>query len=253
MRTGQRAVVLGASVAGSLAARVLCDSFEEVVIVERDRLPENAEFRKGVPQSRHIHVLLVRGAQILERLFPGITTALASEGAQLLDWSRDILYLGAAGWGSRFPRSLTLILVHREVLEWSIRQRVLSSPRVRSLQEHDATGLVVRNDTVTGVQLRARPAGELYELAADLVVDASGRGSKSVDWLDALGYPRPRETVINSFVGYASRRYVRRTDLNVDWKALFLLAKAPTLTRSGGLFPINEREWMVTLAGIGRD
>jgi len=75
MRTGQRAVVLGASVAGSLAARVLCDSFEEVVIVEPDRLPENAEFRKGVPQSRHIHVLLVRGAQIVER--PGLSTRLA--------------------------------------------------------------------------------------------------------------------------------------------------------------------------------
>src|SRR5216683_2373637 len=141
MSEPDRAVVIGASVAGLLAAHALSGHFAEVVIVERDSLPREPEFRKGVPQSRHLHVLLVRGAEILEQFFPGITESLYAAGAQPIDWTRDVLYLGAAGWGTRFPRSLTLILSHRELLEWSIRQRVLGSPRIRAIEEHDVVDL----------------------------------------------------------------------------------------------------------------
>ena len=253
MPEADRAIVIGASVAGLLAARVLSDHFSEVVIVERDRLPHDVEFRKGVPQSRHLHVLLVRGAEILERFFPGIRDSLFEAGAQPIDWTRDVLFLSAAGWGTRFPRSLTLILSHRELLEWSIRQRVLSAPRIRHIEEHDVTDLLLSGQTVEGVALRARPDGQAQELAASLVVDASGRNSKAPDWLLAHGYRAPRQIVINSFLGYASRQYEQPPDLDVDWRALYLLPKAPASTRSGGLFPIDSKRWLVTLAGVGRD
>src|ERR1700737_4340732 len=101
MSSDDRAIVLGASMAGLLAARVLQDHFAEVVLVERDRLPADAEFRAGVPQSRHLHVLLVRGAQLLERFFPGIRSELVGAGAEVLNWPRDLLWLGPAGWGQR--------------------------------------------------------------------------------------------------------------------------------------------------------
>src|SRR6266851_6321413 len=253
MSEPDRAVVMGASVAGLLAAHVLSGHFAEVVIVERDSLPREPEFRKGVPQSRHLHVLLVRGAEILEQFFPGITESLYAADAQPIDWTRDVLYLGAAGWGTRFPRSLTLILSHRELLEWSIRQRVLGSPRIRAIEEHDVVDLLPSSDGIRGMRLRARPDGQVQELETRLVVDASGRNSKAPEWLAAHGYPPPRETVINSFLGYASRQYAPPADLNVDWKALFLLPKAPKTTRSGGLFPIDGGRWLVTLAGAGRD
>jgi 2-polyprenyl-6-methoxyphenol hydroxylase-like FAD-dependent oxidoreductase len=248
-----RAIVIGASVAGLLAAHVLSRHFDEVVIVERDTLPKDAQFRKGVPQSRHLHVLLARGADILEQFFPGFRESLFAAGAQPIDWTRDVLFLGAAGWGIRFPRSLTLILSHREVLEWAIRQRVLGSEKIRCIEEHDATELLPTSNGFNGVRIKARPDGEVQELTAQLVVDASGRNSKAPDWLTAHGYPAPRQTVINSFLGYASRQYAQPANLDVDWKALFLLPKAPKSARSGGLFPIDHTRWMVTLAGAGRD
>lgn len=72
----QHAIVIGASMAGLLAARVLSDHFERVTVVERDRFPESEQARKGVPQGRHIHILLNKGASILADLFPDLFPAL---------------------------------------------------------------------------------------------------------------------------------------------------------------------------------
>ena len=83
-RIGDHAVVLGASLAGLLAARVLADAYGQVTVVERDPLPDRAEHRKGVPQGRHAHVLLARGAQILDELFPGLLDDLAAGGAAVI-------------------------------------------------------------------------------------------------------------------------------------------------------------------------
>jgi len=77
---GEHGVVLGASMAGLLAARVLSDSFERVTVVERDPLPELSEARKGVPQGRHPHLLLARGCEIVEELFPGLLAELVASG-----------------------------------------------------------------------------------------------------------------------------------------------------------------------------
>ena len=58
---GDHAIVIGGSITGLVTARVLADHFARVTIVERDRFPDQPEFRKGVPQSRHLHALLERG------------------------------------------------------------------------------------------------------------------------------------------------------------------------------------------------
>ena len=118
VRSG-RAVVIGGSLAGLLAARVLADRFDEVVLVERDTYPDEPEPRKGVPQSRHLHILLVRGQRLLEALFPGLMAELREAGAASLNWPRDILWLGAAGWGSRTARGMTLVSSRRELLEYA--------------------------------------------------------------------------------------------------------------------------------------
>jgi 2-polyprenyl-6-methoxyphenol hydroxylase-like FAD-dependent oxidoreductase len=250
-----RAVVVGGSMAGLLAARVLVDHVQEVVLVERDRFPAQADFRAGVPQSRHLHVLLARGAGILERLFPGLASELAANGAVTFRWPRDVLWLGAAGWGLRFERSLSLISSRRELLEWSVRRRVLASPRLRVLQEHEVTALIPGADgaAVGGVRLRARPHGASQDLTARLVVDASGRQSRAPGWLEAIGYAAPRQTVVNSFLGYATRQYAPPDGFRADWQALFLQPRAPFSTRGGGLFPIDGGRWIVTVAGVGRD
>ncbi len=78
--TENKAIVIGGSIAGLLAAQVLTKYFDRVIIVERDRFPEQPEQRQGVPQAYHVHVLLIRGQQILEQLFPGILPAQKYKG-----------------------------------------------------------------------------------------------------------------------------------------------------------------------------
>ena len=253
--SGGRAVVVGASLAGLLAARVLTDHFDEVVIVERDRLPGGPDPRAGVPQSRHIHVLLVRGAQILERLFPGFRDELIRGGAPTVDWPSEILWLAPAGWVERTGASFEMISPAREILDWTVRNRVLASAKVRLLDAHDAVGLrsAGPSNAVDGLAVRARPDGGQVDLDADLVVDASGRTSKAPQWLEALGGRAPGQSVVNSFLGYSSRVYEPPDDLEADWKAIVVTSRPPHDTRAGVLFPLNSGLWHVTLVGTGRD
>jgi 2-polyprenyl-6-methoxyphenol hydroxylase-like FAD-dependent oxidoreductase len=255
MASISRAVVIGGSLAGLLAVRALRDHVDEVVLVDRDTFPAEAEPRKGVPQARHLHLLLVRGAQILDELLPGLTAELGAAGAVSVEWPADMLWQAPAGWSSRFGSSVTLLSCRRDLLEHCVRKRVFADERLQVLEATDVTGLLADDgrSAVTGVQLRARSDGAVRALEARLVVDASGRDSHAPDWLAGIGYAPPRETVINSFLGYASRIYARPQDRRTDWKALFLQPRAPETTRGGGLFPIEGDRWHVTLAGVGRD
>lgn len=258
--TRDQAVVIGASMAGLLTARVLAEHFARVTLVERDRLPDGAEFRKGVPQSRHLHVLLARGLDVLRQLFPGIDEELLSAGTVPVEWPRDALWLTPHGWSERFATGIRILSVSREFLEWTVRRRVAGIENIRVLESREAIGLLASADgrAVEGVRLRARPSaggepGAVEELRAGLVVDASGRNSRAPEWLAQLGYERPAETKINSFLGYASRYYAIPTDFDADWRLLFIQGKPPTIARGGGLFPIEGNRWIVTVAGVGRD
>ena len=249
VRSG-RAVVIGGSLAGLLAARVLADRFDEVVVVERDTYPDEPEPRKGVPQSRHLHILLVRGQRLLEALFPGLMAELREAGAASLNWPRDILWLGAAGWGSRTARGMTLVSSRRELLEDRVRRRVVARPNVLVLEATEVDGLlgVDAGRQVRGVSIRARDGGDgaSRELEADLVVDASGSLSSVGSWLTQLGHGAPEETVINSFLGYASRFYERPPDDGSrDWRGLLFQPNVPGESRGGGVFPVDGGLWHV--------
>jgi 2-polyprenyl-6-methoxyphenol hydroxylase-like FAD-dependent oxidoreductase len=252
------AVVIGGSMAGLLAARVLAAHFARVTVVERDSFPAAPEFRKGVPQSRHVHVLLGKGQQLVEQFFPGILAELKAEGAVSIMWPTEMLWLMPAGWCERFQPGFPFTSMSRELLEWCVRRRLAASPRVTFVQEHDVTGLLATPDhaAITGVHIRARgqadaDLGPTAELPADLVVDSSGRGSHTPRWLEALGYAPPAETRINSFLAYASRYYAPPDGFQADWKGLFFNAKPPHVRRGGALFPVEGGRWLVTLAGIG--
>jgi 2-polyprenyl-6-methoxyphenol hydroxylase-like FAD-dependent oxidoreductase len=257
---GRHAVVIGASLAGLLAAHRLAEHFERVTIVERDQLPEQPELRSGVPQARHIHVLLARGQRLLAQWFPGLDDELAAAGASRIDWAADCRWFNFGSWKPRFTSGLTSSICSRELLEWTIRRRVAASSRIRWLTRCDVTGLLTdeRQTRVTGVRLRAR-AGELNDpaeadgLPADLVVNTSGRDSRAAEWLAALGYPTPPETRINSFLGYASCYYRRPGGWQADWKAMVLAATPPRSSRGAVLAPLEGDRWLVTLAGGARD
>ncbi len=251
----RHALVIGGSMAGLLAARVLSDRFEQVTIVESDSFPTQPQWRQGVPQSHHGHVLLTKGQQILEQLFPGLQDELAAAGAPRVDWTADCPFLGLFGWTPRFSSDLKTHVTTRNLLEWSIRQRLLGCSNIRFLPSTQVIGLLSDADKtrVTGVKVRSRHSSESTELPANLVVDASGRQSQAPQWLTTLGYAPPEETVINSFLGYASRWYQRPAHLQLDWQVLYLLPKAPHLKRGALVCPVEGDRWIVSLTGVAQD
>jgi len=246
------AIVVGASMAGLLAARVLCAHYDRVTLIERDALPEEAEHRKGVPQGRHLHALHARGEQILNRLFPGLSDNLLQAGADRLDVPGDFLWFHLGGYNVRYKSGLTQLAMSRPLLESHVRQRVLGLANLACLERHDVVGLLASEtrERVSGVTVRSRSnEGQEAAIAADLVVDATGRGSKSPAWLESLGYPKPTESAITIGYGYTTRVYRQDSHCLRDAKAIFIQPTPPHHKRLGGLYPIEGGRWIVTLGG----
>ena len=250
------AVVVGGSIAGLLSARVLIDSFEKVTIIETDQLPEKPDIRKGVPQSVQPHVLFTRGYRILEELFPGIGAELTAEGALTIDWAREFHHFEKARWSaSGEPSDIVSFTCSRPLLEWVIRRRLSDFSKVRFVEKYRVTGLLCAPDKtrVSGVYLRSIGGASEDELQASLVVDASGRRSQAPHWLESLGFTPPPETVVNPFLGYATRRYREPKGFEADWKVMLISHSPPHGTRLGYLAKIEDGEWIATLGGYGHD
>jgi len=250
------AIVIGGSIAGMLTARVLTNHFAQVTVIERDELPDGPAFRKGAPHARHAHGLLVRGQQIMEDLFPGMTEALWAQGAIPTNMGRDLtLYIGGARV-KPFEADLEITGSSRPLLENAIYSRLRQIPQVRFLTGRDVTGLCTdeANRRVTGIRLqeRSKHGQAEQELAADLVVDASGRGSKLPAWLEALGYQPPAETTVDSQTSYTTRVY-RRPHNALPWKVLYNMPMAPDHSRGCILIPIEGDRMLVTLIGLNGD
>jgi len=239
------AVVAGGSVAGLLAARVLSDSFQRVTLIERDALARAPEPRKGVPQGRHVHALLVRGRSILEELLPGLAQELCAAGAVLINSGREFGWHHGGGWRSRYDSNLSFLSVSRPFLEYRIAERVRALPNVATLEGVRIQGF--RNDPrnrVTGLRVSRTGDKQIEEITADLVVDATGRGSATPQWLSDLGFAAPEAELLSARVAYASCTF-RRPDHWPEHRAL-LITGAPA-KRGGGLFPIEGGRWLVTL------
>ena len=193
-QVGQHAVVIGASLGGLLAARALADYYDQVTVIERDSFPPPGEPRKGVPQGRHAHGLLARGRAILEDFFPGLTQELVDQGAESGDLAEKVRWFNEGAYHCQFQSGLQGLGVSRPGLEAQVRARLLALPNVRAIEKCDVLGLVASEDQtrILGVRVIRRLAGSAEEIVpGDLVVDASGRGSRTPTWLEALGYPKP--------------------------------------------------------------
>lgn len=246
------AVVIGGGMAGLLAARVLAGYFGRVTLVERDRLPDTMQPRKGVPQGRMLHAMLPRGQRIIERLFPGYSRELEAAGAVALRLPADVLLLTPAGWLDRRSTGWALHSASRPLFEGVLRRRVRALAGVTVLDGHEVTALRTSPDRrqVTGTVLRRLDhAAGTGELAADLVVDASGRGSRAPVWLSEAGYPAPTTTQVDPDIGYASRIYRIPAGFRADWRAVLLFSQPPSMPRTGYLAPIEDGQWMVALMG----
>ena len=258
---GNHAIVIGGGMAGLLAAHVLTRYFERVSLIERDAYPTEPKFRPGTPQARHVHIMLIRGQQILEKLFPGIKDKLVAQGAIEGDFVADYAYyFSSSGWTPRTPSLLKGYACTRPLLEWQVRQEVMLRKRVQVIDKHEVIDLLANSDkrVVTGIQMRARNSAslterEIIELEADLVVDTSGRDSQLPSWFKSLNYESPPETVINPFFGYSSQLYIPPQDFPRTWKGLVVQSNPPKNLRGGVIWSIEGGNWIVVLGGTGKD
>ena len=250
---GDHAVVLGASMGGLLAARVLADAYRRVTIVERDPLPESGLDRKGVPQGRHAHVLLPRGAQILDELFPGLLPGLAAGGVPVLHHPREIrIFLRGHLLCQHGEPGEPAYQPSRPYLEHQVRKWVRALPNVTIWDRWDVAGLVTTpaRDRVTGARVRPRTGGvgEEQILAADLVVDATGRTGRTPAWLKELGYDPPAEEQIRVDIKYASR-YLRPRPGALGEEKLIVIGAVPERPTTMALAAQEDDRWILTLAG----
>ncbi|MEV8636712.1 FAD-binding monooxygenase [Streptosporangium sp. NPDC051023] len=251
--TGTRVVVLGGSMAGLLAARVLSDRFAEVLLVDRDKLTGVRTYRNGVPHGRHAHGLVARGQQILEEHFPGLTEDLVAAGVRPGDFNGDIRWLFNGRRIAPSHSGLRCVPATRPVLEHQVRLRVQGIPNVTFLQEHDILGLETTPDRtrVTGARVQRRDGSAPAEtLTADLVLDTTGRGSRTPLWLEELGYQRPEEERVKIDLAYTTRHYRLRSDPFGDDLAI-IPAATPETPRGAFFFPISGGAGLVELSLTG--
>ncbi len=255
---GDHAVVLGASMGGLLAARVLADFFGTVTVVERDVLPSGPAIRQGVPQGRHVHVLLARGAQILDELFPGFLNELVADGAPVWDdgelselhlsfGGHEMLRSGKLGLE---PNALAVYMPSRPFLECHVLRRLHAIGNVTILGGHEVAELKSTADRnrVTGARVVSRDSGAERELTADVVMDAMGRGGHTPAFLESLGYGRPVEDHIVMHTTYVSQ--LLRIPQGTLKEMLVDISPAPG--RPTGMFLTgNENDtWMFTVFGM---
>jgi 2-polyprenyl-6-methoxyphenol hydroxylase-like FAD-dependent oxidoreductase len=249
-------VVLGGSMAGLLAARVLSDFYGTVTVVERDVLTDDPVSRRGVPQGRLIHALSSRGSQILDELFPSFLDDLAEAGVP--SWrDGDFSKLSISFGGHRMVRSgksvldpVTMQFPSRPLLECTVRRRVRDIANVTILDGHDLLGLTATpsHDRVTGARVARRDTGEESTVAAGLVVDATGRGSRTPVFLEELGFGRPPEDELTVQLAYAAQ-LLRLPRGAVD-EHFTAVMPVPGRPRMLGLIGYEHDTWMFAVGGM---
>jgi 2-polyprenyl-6-methoxyphenol hydroxylase-like FAD-dependent oxidoreductase len=250
------AIVIGGSIAGLLTARVLSDHFAQVTLIEQDLLRDIPEPRRGQPQAVHLHGLLGRGLQILQHYFPDLVEALRQGGATVNDMGKTMRWHCNGGYRAKFEFGADCVIASRPFLEWLIRQRVFSLANVTVVDGCRVSRLLSRDDRrhITGVQVSSRKEATSHEeIHGDLVVDATGRNSRSPQWLSQLGYDRPPESRVTCGTSYATRLYQRNMDDSHSGEWIFCTPTGPTETRGGGALPIEGQRWIVALSGRNGD
>lgn len=247
----RRAIVIGSGMAGMLAATAASQAADEITIIERDELSDGPLPRKGLPQARHIHILMAGGAHAIEALLPGTIDHWLGEGARHHRLTSSMVALSPEGWYRRWRPTHHLFTSSRDLLDSVVRAQVLKNDRVQVLSSRQVTGLIGSGRRVSGVTVSSvLDPGPDEELTADLVIDASGRASRATTWLATLGITGTSEHTLDSGLTYATRIY-RAPDGAESIPVINVMAdpRAPGPGQSAALAPIEDGQWIVSLGG----
>jgi 2-polyprenyl-6-methoxyphenol hydroxylase-like FAD-dependent oxidoreductase len=241
------AVVIGAGMAGLAIAQALTAGFDRVTVVDRDRLPTGTTPRRGVPQDRHLHLLLPAGIDALEALFPGLVDQLGAQGAKTGDADRIRICLN----GHRLAPARIgeqAVFCSRPFLESHVRRRVREQPSITVREGVRICGLVVGCDggRVEGVELATPDGADREVLRAEVVVDCSGRRSPVPGWLADLGHRTAEVDELDVQVLYATRRYELPTGV-LDGDHHVLVGPTPDGPRGAAMTHAEDGNWIVTL------
>jgi 2-polyprenyl-6-methoxyphenol hydroxylase-like FAD-dependent oxidoreductase len=251
----KHAIVIGGSIAGLAAARVLLNHFERVTLIERDHYPVAPISRPGIPQGRQIHSTLLRGQRALEQLFPGLTAKLLAHGAVSRDYGNQSYYFYGAPC-PRIPPVLHGWNCSRLLLEWQLHQELSAYSQLTFIEGQEVCHLLFEESShrVSGVQFRDRnhTKGDIKFLLADLVVDASGGSSHASNWLEDLGYEAPPEEIVTANLGYATGVYEPHAGFQPEWKGIAIQGTGQP-PRGGMLMEIEQGRWMIVLSGCNGD
>jgi 2-polyprenyl-6-methoxyphenol hydroxylase-like FAD-dependent oxidoreductase len=247
------AVVLGAGFAGLVMAGALAESYQWVTVIERDPAPAPGEYRRGVPQGRHAHNLLPGGARAVEEIFPGIAGEMAADGAVVADMLTGYRFHFAGRELPQVPIGARAVQATRPFFERHLRRRLLGRDGVRLLLGAEVAGLVAddAHARIIGVHIVWKDGSDSEEtLAADLVVDAMGRGGRTPAWLEQLGYQRPEQDRVDVDVAYASQ-LIRLTPEGVKRAGYLVGGDIKGIPRSILLLAVEGGQHLLTLTGTG--
>ncbi|WP_332694321.1 NAD(P)/FAD-dependent oxidoreductase [Halalkalibacter lacteus] len=249
MFSKKKAIIIGGSISGKLAARILSDFFKEVVILERDKEPEGPFPRKGTRQGEHLHALLFAGQYGLEELFPGITEKFYSSGAVKINSTKDLAWFHHGVWKLRYAGEYTTTLQTRPHLEWHIEQYMKRIPNVSFHYNQDVKNYLynVAENRVYGVEIKDSDHS-IKSLTADLIVDASGADSLTTNWLTQRGITVPSEKIAIG-LSYFSRLYHLPDSKNRDWMIKIIYPNPPHEKIGGTISKVEGERYIVTLLG----
>lgn len=248
----EHAVVIGSGIGGMVCARVLSEHFSKVTIIEKDSLPQHPATRKSVPQGHFLHILLAKGLQVLNELFPELLSSLEASGAVKFNVGEDVAAKMSHGWIPKYKSDIWLYGCSRPLLEWHIHKQVAANGKINILEQSEVISLLYdqEKNSVSGVSFQQNDVRK--ELLADVVVDASGRASKTIKLLEEIGFKKPDQTIVQPPVVYSCRAFKKPANFQADWKLLAVYPDEAKSSSGGFVNPIENDQWMVTLWGVGK-
>lgn len=250
-------MVIGASIAGLCAARVLSDFYSTVTVFERDELPEAPANRATVPQDRHLHMLMApAGRRNSTACSPACCTTWWPRACPCLRTGRTVSTWAPpamSSTGHTLRKEFTAYVPSRPHLEWQLRRRVLQLSNVQIVRR-----LVTepqferRQQRVVGVLLDSPGSGQDREreefIAADLVVDAAGRGTRLPVWLTQWGYRRPAEDTVDIGISYASHQF--RIPDGLIAEKVVVAGASHDQSLGLGMLCYEDGTWVLTTFGV---
>ncbi|WP_141540415.1 glutamate synthase [Bacillus cereus] len=250
----EKAIVIGGSMAGKLAAKALSDFFKEVIILEAGEEWNEKSPRKRVPQSHHPHVLLKGGEVAIEKLFPSIMTQLKEDGGIVNNFTGELRWHHFGVWKQPFTGELNAVQQSRPMLEWHIQKRMSQVNNITTKYETMVEQLLIdtHRNKISGVKTKCLITGMKKDLQADLVVDTSGFSSKNIEWLGTQGIEVKEEKVwIQLF--YATRVFRLKKNKRPDWCNLLISPSFPENPYGAFIQTIEDNQYFVTFSGYANE